>query len=269
MRKIGIDLPWESHWTDEEYIRAAAEAGFGAMFTGMLEEERQLRCADLMARAGIEYETIHAPFSGINAIWLDNADGEAMLKRLTDCVDRCVQIGAPIAVVHLSAGNNPPPITDIGRSRFARLVEHASSKGVKIAFENQRKLANLAWAMETFSSEDSAGFCWDCGHESCFTPGREYMPLFGSRLICTHVHDNMGVYNQDDHLLPFDGKIDYSCVAAHIRKSGYQGSLMLEIKINGNDKCYANLPVEEYLRRAAASVSRLAAMIDCADSAAY
>ena len=260
MRKTGINLLGKSGWDDEAYIRTAAEAGFMAMFSGVLEEGRQMRCAELIAQMGMEYETLHAPFDGINAIWLDNADGDAMLKRLTDCVDRCAQVSAPIAVVHLSSGDNPPPITDVGRDRFAKLVEHAANKGVKIAFENQRKLANLAWAMETFGPENCVGFCWDCGHESCFTPGREYMPLFGNRLICTHIHDNMGIYNGDDHLLPFDGKINFNRVANQIRTSGYNGSLMLEVGCG--DKRYASLSAQEYLGRAANAVQRLANMID-------
>lgn len=260
MRKIGVNLIRFPEMSDEDILRASAEAGFGAIFTGMMEEERQLRCAELMARFGLEYETIHAPFDGINSIWLDGDDGENMLARLIGCVDRCAQVSASIAVVHLSSGENPPSITDIGRARWARLAEHAKKKNIRIAFENQRKLANLAWAMETFGAEDSVGFCWDCGHESCFTPGREYMPLFGSRLICTHIHDNKGIYNEDDHWIPFDGNIDYSRFAEHIRKSGYQGSLMLEIAYSRPR--YAGMPAREYLEKAAAAAKRLVQMAD-------
>lgn len=258
MRKIGINLLALPGMTDADFLRAASEMGFGAIFTGMMDESRQLECAAEMACCGLEYETIHAPFSHINDIWLDGEGGEAMLNELTSCVDRCAQVGARIAVVHLSSGNNPPSITDIGRARFARLVEHAAKKNVKIAFENQRKLANLAWAMEEFG--DVAGFCWDCGHESCFTPGREYMPLFDSRLICTHIHDNEGVYNQDDHWIPFDGNIDYTRFADHIRKADYTGSLMLEIAYNRPR--YADMSAETYLKRAADAAKRLAKMVD-------
>ena len=258
MRKIGINIVTIPGVNDADFLRMASELGFGAIFTGMREVAQQLAYAAEMARCGLEYETIHAPFSHINDIWLEGDDGEAMLKELTGCVDRCAQVGARIAVVHLSSGNNPPSITDIGRARFSRLVEHAAKNNVRIAFENQRKLANLAWAMETFGNE--AGFCWDCGHESCFTPGREYMPMFGARLICTHIHDNEGVYNQDDHLLPFDGKIDYSRFAEHIRKANYTGSLMLEVAYNR--PCYAEMSVETYLQRAADAAKKLVQMVD-------
>lgn len=260
MRKIGINLQTIPNFTDEEFLRTVAGLGFNAMFTGMMDEDRHDRCANLMAKLGLEYETIHAPFGHINDMWLDSDDGEVMLDELTDCIDRCVQVGAPIAVVHLSAGNTPPSITDLGRARFARLVEHAKAKNVTVAFENQRKLANLAWAMETFRPEDSVAFCWDCGHENCITIGKEYMPLFGDRLICTHIHDNEGMFDKDDHWIPFDGNIDYNRFAAHLRRVNYQGSLMLEILYNRPR--YAETPIETYLERAAAAAKRLVQIVD-------
>lgn len=253
MRKIGINLHAAKGLTDGEYISQMAQLGFDACFSGVVEAECQVKIADLLAKYGIAYETLHAPFDGINAMWLEDESGAVMLSRLTAAVDNCKLAGVPVAVVHLSSGDNAPTITDVGRKRFESLVEHAARNGVKIAFENQRKLANLSWAMETFDSS-VAGFCWDCGHESCFTPGREYMPLFGNRLICTHIHDNHGIYNGDDHMIPFEATKDFDRVAQHIRSSGYKGSLMLEVFSK-------DIPTE-FLQRAAAAVKKLRVMVD-------
>lgn len=259
MRKIGINLHSMKGFTDEEYLREIAELGFNAVFSGVLDASRQAALADLCAKYSIEYETLHAPFGHINDMWLDGERGQTMLDELTECIDHCVVAGAPIAVVHLSSGQNPPPITDIGRERFGRLVEYAAHKNVKIAFENQRMLANIAWTFETFKDEN-VGFCWDCGHEFCFTPGRRYMPLFGDRLICTHIHDNSAVFNADDHLLPFDGKCDFDYIASMIRESGYTGSLMLEV---GNQSHYGALYTPgEFLERAACAAKKLRQMVD-------
>ncbi|MBQ8331971.1 MAG: sugar phosphate isomerase/epimerase [Clostridia bacterium] len=259
MRSIGINLFAAKGLPAEVCAKTIASLGFTTTFTGILESaERQARIADLLVQNGIKYETIHAPFGHINDIWLDCEGGEVMLNELKTCVDRCKLVGAPIAVVHLSAGEEAPTVTDIGRARFGALVEYAYKNGIIIAFENQRKLANISWAFETFSPEDSVGFCWDCGHESCFTPGREYMPLFGHRLICTHIHDNSGEFNADQHKLPFDGQINYTRWAEHLRHAGYEGSLMLEVK----SKFYGGITPEQFLERAADAVKKLRAMVD-------
>lgn len=258
MRKIGINLHALKGFSDEEYIREMAALGFQTTFTGVREPSRQAAIAELCARYGIECETLHAPFGHINDIWLDNEDGQTMLEELLTCVDHCMIANAPIAVVHLSAGMKPPSITDIGRERFARLVDYAAEKNVKIAFENQRMLANIAWAFETFKT-DTVGFCWDCGHEFCFTVGRHYMPLFGDRLICTHIHDNTAIFNEDKHFLPFDGVCDFDYVADTIRTSGYTGSLMLEV---GNMERYGEMTLQAFLEKAADAVMKLRRMVD-------
>ena len=50
-------------------------------------------------------------------------------------------------------------------------------------------------------------------------------------LIATHVHDNRG--RTDDHLVPFDGTIDWPAALTAVQKVGYDGPLMLEIAAHG------------------------------------
>lgn len=255
-RPIGINLHALNGLSDEDYIRMIADIGFDCMFSGVYERARHASIAELCAKYGIFWETVHAPFSGINSIWLDDDCG--MLDRLKHAVDCCVISGVDIAIVHLSSKEDAPEITDIGRDRFKRLADYAHKNGVRLAFENQRKIANLAWALEVFPPE-VAGFCWDCGHESCFTPGRHYMPMFANRLICTHIHDNNGTYNDDAHMIPFDGKIDYGYVTSAYRDAGYKGSLMLEI---GHGVSYNSMEPRAFLEKAYRAVSRLREMTD-------
>ena len=184
-----------------------------------------------------------------------------MLDELLFSVDACVASGAPILVVHLSSGVKAPSITDIGRGRFDRLIKHAASKGVTLAFENQRKLGNIGWVFDEYESCDTVRFCWDCGHEACFTFGREYMPLFGKKLVCTHIHDNSAEFNADQHLIPFDGKIDFSRFAEHIRNSGYTGPLTLEV-IPSNSNRYVGVCADDYLQKAANAIKKLRLMVD-------
>lgn len=266
MRKIGLNLLSignESYDKCAEYMK---QYGFNTTFSGVYEDEaKQAELRETVEKHGITFETLHSPFDGINNIWHDTDDGVCMLNRLKTSVDRCVTAGAPILIVHLSSGLTPPPPTDVGRGRFIELVDHAVKRGVKIAFENQRMLGNIGWAFEEFAKCENVGFCWDCGHEYCFTPGRNYMPLFSDRLICTHIHDNYCQFDVDAHLIPFDGKIPFDFVAKQLKDSGYQGSLMLETfprysppKYNSYQDC----DLETFVCRSADAVKKLRDMID-------
>lgn len=267
MRKIGICLGAVTGMPIDERVKRYSELGFNATFTGVCATEaEQVALADLFAKHGIEYETLHAPFGHINDIWLDCEGGDKMLSELIKSVDHCKAAGVSILVVHLSSGLTPPSITDIGQARFTKLMEHAEKNGVMIAYENQRMLGNIAWAFEQFASSPSLGFCWDCGHENCFTYGRQYMPLFGKKLICTHVQDNLGpvgVNGKNDlHMLPFDGGFDFERFAKQINEVGYKGSLMLEVMKNQSQGYYDRMSEDEYLQRAANAIKKLRAMVD-------
>ncbi len=260
MREIGINLGARTEMDLPTFCTYIRDLGFTRVFSASANPDKVRKQAESVHAAGLTYDTLHAPFKGIiNAIWQEGDEGEDTLRQLLTCVDLCAEIASPIAVVHLSAGDNPPPPTDVGRARFIRLVEHAAAKGVKIAFENQRKLANIAWAFEEFRDAPHVGFCWDCGHEGCFTPGRRYMPLFGDRLICTHIQDNEGILNKDTHLIPFDGSLDFTYVAATLR-SAPSVPLILEMKRKATK--YEGMTDEAYLIRAATAVKHLRYMIE-------
>ena len=71
-------------------------------------------------------------------------------------------------------------------------------------------------------------------------------------LIATHVHDNRG--RTDDHLVPFDGTIDWPAALTAVQKVGYEGTLMFEIAAHGSAK---DTLARRRGRRAAADRERL------------
>ena len=108
-------------------------------------------------------------------------------------------------------------------------------------------------------------FCWDNGHEYGFTKGISFMDIYGGKTTCLHIHDNRCGIDTDDHLLPFDGNIDFNIVAKDIAKSGFDGTLMLEIgktATMGDIAPYENMTDEEYIKRAIDSARKLATMVD-------
>lgn len=250
--KIGIGL-WAYPVPLEEQLLHMKKNGFEATFCGSTSPKLDLEMR-LCREAGIDVENYHAPFGHINDIWCDIPEGEQMLGELFESVDNCDRYNVRTLVVHLSSGEHPPRINELGFSRLERLMAYAKKKGVTIAYENQRKLANLAMVFEEF---EDAKFCWDTGHETCFAYGRQYMPLFGDKLAALHVHDNHCVYNGDEHMIPYDASIDFDRVVRQIAAAKYEKSLMLEMIAN-NTPSYLSMSAESYYARAAAAARKLA-----------
>lgn len=236
----------------EEQLRHMKEHGFEATFVGSGHpalDEVMRACK----RSSILVESFHAPFAGINALWLDIPEAQVVTDYLHDAIIYAARYEVPTVVVHLSSGEKAPHISELGVERLDALMCCAEREGVTVAFENQRMLGNLSYAMELFPT---AAFCWDTGHEGCFTPGREYMPLFGDRIAALHVHDNHMEYNKDEHLIPGDGCIDFDRAIRHLARVKYRGSMMLELG-RADRPPYAHLSASAFYARAAAAARRL------------
>ena len=259
-RKLGISLGAYGSMPLDEQLSLMKANGFSATFTGAENPNLEV-IIPALKEAGISCDNFHAPFNKINDIWRVGDAGDHMLSRLLTSVEKCAKYEVPALVVHLSSGEKAPYVNAIGRDRWAQLMDLADAKGVTICYENQRKLSNLAFAFEQFPN---AAFCWDCGHEFCFTPGRHYMPLFGSKTKALHIHDNKCQYNGDDHMIPYEANIDFDYVADMIAASKFEGTLMLELIMHKSGE-YETTPVDEYARRAGLAAQRLAAAVEKAD----
>lgn len=238
----------------EKQIECMLENGFGHTFVMADNPMLTDKLVDSVKRAGIVFDTLHAPFYGINHMWKEGIDGDDTLRRLSAAVSKCADYQIPVAVMHLSSGRPAPIISDIGNYRFSKLMDFARDKNITLAFENQRFLANLASVLEQFPD---AGFCWDVGHEGCFTKGLKFMPIFGERLTAIHLHDNHHLPDGDEHLIPYDGITDYDTVAQYLADYNFAGTVMLEIFRSESDK-YSDFTIEEYYRHAGSAARRFA-----------
>lgn len=254
--KIGINMNAFGDIDIDQQIKLMLENGFETTFV-KAEHPKVEAMLHAIDRAGIVCESVHAPLGKeLNDLWHEGEAGEVMLNRQKRSVDLCARHEIPVMVVHLSSGVPAPRISDIGYQRFKTLVDYADGHGVKIAFENQRVLANIAFALEQFPT---AGFCWDVGHEDVFAGGRRYMPLFGDRLSQLHVHDHF--FGWDVHIIPYDGKVDYERVAASIAAVDYDRSLMLELNVAASD-VYAGWTPEQYYKHAAQGARKVADRVE-------
>jgi sugar phosphate isomerase/epimerase len=227
------------------------DAGFETFFT---DEYRYADVAPIKERAdalGLEYEFIHAPFHSINEMWKPGVGYLTVFDYMKESIDTAAACDVPAVITHVSSGWNAPQVNDLGLARYDELVIYAREKGVTLAFENLRMLGNLACLVDRYESLSHVRFCFDCGHEHCYTKTVKLMDVFTNRVCCTHIHDNHGrpfddkVNDHDEHLLPFDGTYDYEQMMRKLDEYGYAGSLMLEVAQNREE--YRRMTHEAFL----------------------
>lgn len=246
---IGINFNSYLNIDNNERIRLMKKYGFNHTFIVVSQKDVDEQF-ELCEANGIVVDSCHGPYKGINNIWLDSDEGDDVYFDFADAVNMCAEHHVPYLVLHLSSGVNPPHISDIGYERFSKLAQLAKEKNVTLAFENQRKIANLAFALEEFKD---AVLCWDCGHEGCFAKGKQFMPMFGERMKIVHLHDNHKEFNQDLHMIPYDASIDFDHVCAMLKQYGFNETVMLEI----HETNYDGIDPEEFYRRAAEAANRI------------
>lgn len=263
MRKIGINISQDVIYGVESFTDCIAAEGFESVFTVGNDRDFIAHISKKCEQKGLLYEALHAPWTNINDLWYETLRSQDVLNEFFTSVDLAECHGVPMLVAHISSKEDCPHVTDAGLRNFDEFVNYAAKKNVVIAVENQRKLGNIATILEVYGKETNVQFCWDVGHEKCFAYGREYMPLFADRCVMTHIHDNNCRYNGDDHLIPYDGLIDFRHTAELIHDADYQGTLMLEIDhpAEKSDK-YRDLSLEQYVAKAYAAVNRIRILSD-------
>jgi len=245
-----------------DLIKLIKEAGFrsvmiwwGDEFTNYTGPKEQH--PEITRKAGLELENAHFPFESVNDLWEDTVAGQEAFDQYSSYIDDLKQYDIPTAVVHTTGGDYPPPCNQFGIDRFKRLIEKAEKNNVNIALENVYRPEYIDSLFKNIKS-DRLKYCYDSGHENCFTPGYDFLAKYGDKLAALHLHDNDGA--RDEHLLPFMGNVKWERIMAHLKRLGYKGPLAFEI-----DSQYIDVTKEytasEYLAEAFKRGSKLLNLI--------
>ena len=222
---FGFEYPYN------EIIMLIKEAGFQSVMTWWGDEHKDTNAGpkesqpEIIRKAGLQLENTHFTFSGVNNLLEDTLDGQEILNIYCSYIDDCKNFGISTAVMHVTDGENPPPYNQLGLDRFKYLIEKAEKNNIIIALENVRKPEYLDYIFENIES-NSLRFCYDSGHENCFTQGIDFLAKYGEKLAALHLHDNDGTYDQ--HLFPFKGTVNWKNIMTQLKKLEYKGSLAFE-----------------------------------------
>ncbi|MEP7308668.1 MAG: sugar phosphate isomerase/epimerase family protein [Acidobacteriota bacterium] len=199
-----------------------------------------------LADAGLELHGVHAPVtdSYVGGRWgppltLASAEPEARAAALVEAQQALFiarRIPIQVLVVHLGLPRTQSPSPgDNNRDSARRSVEElqrlASPLGVRVAVEVIPNELSRAGSLVHFVEEDldapEVGICLDFGHAHMDGDLLDAIETVSGHVITTHVHDNHG--RTDDHLVPFDGTIDWPAAMTAVQKIGYDQTLLFEI----------------------------------------
>lgn len=259
----------------EEQLSLIKAVGFDGFFVVWSSD---LDCRNLVHRAealDLRFQSIHAPWGKAADMWHDDdVKGAVAVAELKQCIDTCVLCGVPLLVAHAFVGFDEHNPTMTGLARFSEVVDYAQKHSVLVAFENTEGEEYLAALMSHFADRDNVGFCWDSGHEMCYNHSKDMLQLYGNRLLCTHLNDNLGIsdyfgktiWTDDLHLLPFDGVADWQSVVTRLDRCGFNDMLTFELnKTSKPDRhdndVYERMSITEYLAEAYKRACRVASML--------
>ena len=265
-RKLGINTDCLIGLLDDvATLKLAHEIGFETITTSQISLSEVSALKENAEKLGVDFPFLHSPFGGINYMWMEGDSYRTVYDGIIESIDNAAACDVPAVVLHVSSGWQAPPVNDLGLSRYDALVEYSANKGVTLAFENLRMLGNLACLIDRYEHEDNVRFCYDCGHEHCYTKTVKWIDIFTNKLIATHIHDNHGrpfedkTTDRDAHLLPFDGTFDYPDMMRRLDRYGYAGPLVLEV-FRGSRSDYMALSAEEFLKTSYDRIKRISVL---------
>lgn len=111
------------------------------------------------------------------------------------------------------------------------IVPYAAECGVQVALEVQTNALSTPDALVALI-EDAvdwplAGICLDVGHARLLGDPVDAIEVASGHIIASHVHDTAGAH--DDHLVPYDGSVDWTRAMMAFQKVGYSGPWTFEL----------------------------------------
>ena len=273
-RPFGVSTRlYHGHRLNRDHLLAIGAHGFEAIEVFAtrthFDYHNPAAIADLqqwLAEAGLELHSVHAPIneSLTGGRWgapltLASADADARTRALDEAVQALQmarRIPFEVLVAHLGTprSQQPEPIDnsrDGARRSIEALRRIAEPLGVRVAVEvipnELSRAASLVHFIEEVIDVTGVGICLDFGHAHMDGDVVDAVETVSEHVIATDLHDNRG--RTDEHLVPFEGSIDWPAALTAVQKVGYDGTLMLEIAAHG--------PEKETLQKARAARQRM------------
>jgi sugar phosphate isomerase/epimerase len=200
--------------------------------------------AGTLGEYGLTLHALHAPTERDTApgrgsgVPISIADPERIRRQdAVDEIKRAVDVAETIPfrflTQDLATGHQAadPRKLDAAFNSLEILTVFAKHRGVTIALQNTPNELGSPASLAQFIKDThlhNLGFCFDIGHAHMEGGAVGGFHLMRDRVVCAHVHDNHG--EKDEHLLPWEGTIDWDAALTEFASAPEPFPLVLEPK---------------------------------------
>ncbi|MCM8832433.1 MAG: sugar phosphate isomerase/epimerase [Candidatus Omnitrophica bacterium] len=264
---------WSNFYNDLHYgeaLRKMKESGFNfselsdSHFAYIFMKKEFEKLIEIKEKIKINTYQIHAPI-----LSLYEPQEKEIIERLVDLADIrkeirerevnciieyikwCKVAGVECIVVHpggikgYDTWDEFKKIEDLNLESFKKIAEKSEKEKIKIAIENcglkigtkkyfpYKTAEELLQLIEKIGSK-YIGICLDTSHANVVKANiNEFIKTAKEKIYATHISDNLG--ENDDHLFPFSGKINWKEVIDALDEIKFNGILNFEVP--GENRC--------------------------------
>jgi sugar phosphate isomerase/epimerase len=177
---------------------------------------------------------VHAPVGESIASTIASIREQAVAQTLA-VVQMAAVLPFPYLVLHVGAPDTSALATsndaEAARRSLEVILPRAESVGVKVALEVMTNRLSTPEALVALIDEvldtDGAGICLDVGHARLLGDPVDAIESASGHVVVAHVHDTRGA--RDEHLVPYDGSIDWARTLLAFQKVGSSGPWTFEL----------------------------------------
>lgn len=245
--------------TPIDLINSIKEAGFEHVFVEWYNKDweiSQQQQLDYVRKLGLNVIFAHLGYQKINNIWLEGEAGEGFVERYKNDLKLCRENGIDLVCMHLTSKSEAPAPNEIGLARFQEIADYAKELGIKIAFENTKIKGYQEYILKNIKN-DNVGICLDSGHLHAHFKDELDFDLLKDKIFCVHLHDNHG--EKDEHLIPFEGTIDWDWLMDKLISCNYKGPITMELVYQNH---YIEQDMTEFYKKGYEAGQRLEKMME-------
>lgn len=179
---------------------------------------------------------LHGPFLDLTYYTFDHLIEDVVRKRISDTCDICDRVKPDHLIMHLNCPAyfceeaHKAQWVNAAAAFWKPYLERLAKAGTHIVFENVMEpnpISAIAFLDEL--KEYNLGFCLDVGHTFAFTNHAPslWVREMGGLITHFHIHDNAG--DDDSHMAPGRGKIDFDELYCLIPKYCPEAVLSMEV----------------------------------------